>query len=85
MTIQVELSPETEARLLAAAAQHGLAPEQYAGDLLHEALAVKNTAFVTLTAKELHSMLEEAGEGFEGRPSLPTSAFTRDSFYEDRM
>ena len=32
MTIQLELDPETEARLTAQAIRHGVAPEQYAGE-----------------------------------------------------
>ena len=39
MTIQIELSPETEAHLAAVAQARGIASEKYAGNLLREALA----------------------------------------------
>ncbi len=39
MTIQeLELSPETEARLAAVAQARGVAPDKYAENLLHDAL-----------------------------------------------
>lgn len=83
MTIQVELSPETEARLAAAAQARGVAVEEYAGTLLREVLASPTTGTGKLTVDELHTMLKEIAEGSENLPQLPTSAFTRESFYED--
>ena len=85
MAIQVELSPETEARLAAAAQARGVAPEKYAGALLHEALASPDSGSGKLTLEELHTMLKEIAEGSENLPHLPTSAFTRESFYEGRL
>jgi hypothetical protein len=38
MTIQVELSPEVEARLAAEAVMQGIPVEEYAGKLLQDAL-----------------------------------------------
>ena len=74
MTIEVEVSPELEASLAAEAALHGMELKRYAGKLLEE----------RLPRDDLHAMLKEVGEGWESRPTLPTSAFTRESFYEDR-
>lgn len=84
MTIQVELSAETEARLAAAAQARGVALGKYAGTLLHEVLASPPTGFGKLTMDELHKMLGEIAEGSDKLPHLPTSAFTRESFYENR-
>lgn len=84
MTIQVELSFETQARLAAAAQAHGVAPEKYAGTLLYEMLASSPTGSGKLTVDELRHMLSEIAEGSNLLPHLPTSAFTRESFYEDR-
>lgn len=84
MTIQLELDPETEARLKAQAVRHGVAPEQYAHKFLRENLPPDASGTVKLTREGLHAMLKEVGEGWENRPTLPTSAFTRESFYEDR-
>jgi len=85
MTIQVELSTETQARLAAAAQAHGVAPEEYAGTLLYEMLASSPAGSGKLTADELHRMLNEIAEGSEKLPHHPTSAFSRQSFYEDRL
>jgi len=83
MTIQVELSPETEARLAAAAQARGVALEQYAATLLHGALVSSATGSGKLTVEEFHKMLRELAEGSEKLPQLPTSAFSRESLYED--
>ncbi len=87
MTLQLELNPETEAQLAAEAAQHGMAPEAYALKLIKGALPSQAYATGTgrLTVEEFHKMLAEISEGAENRPSLPTSAFSRESFYEDRL
>lgn len=84
MTIQVELSPETEARLAAAAQARGIAPEKYAGTLLQDVLASSAAGSGKLTVEEFHSMLHALAEGSERLPNIPTEAFTRESFYEDR-
>lgn len=84
MTIQVELDQETESRLKAQAERRGMAPEQFAGEFLRENLPPQLTGTGKLTHEELQAMLKEVGEGSENLPKLPTSAFTRESFYEDR-
>ena len=83
MTIQVELSSETEARLTAAAQARGVALEKYVGALLREVLTAAPAGSGKLTVDELHEMLSEIAEGSDKLPHLPTSAFTRESFYED--
>ena len=82
MTIQVELSPEAEARLATIAAQRGIAMQEYAGELLDSVLA-SGAAQNTLTVDEFHAMLGELRTGSEVLPKLPTSAFSRESIYED--
>ena len=83
MTIQVELSPEAEARLAAIAARRGVAMQTYAGSLLDSVLVSGNAATNTLTVDEFHAMLSELGSGSKILPKLPTSAFSRESIYED--
>lgn len=85
MTIQVELSPETESRLALAARACGVPPEKYAGNLLREVLASPGPGTGRLTVEELHTMLREIAEGSENLPILPASALERESFYEDRL
>jgi hypothetical protein len=84
MTIQVELNPEIEARLLAEASARGVAVEEYARELLREALHLSPSRRGHLTPEEAQEMLRALGEGSEKLPVLPDSAFSRESLYEGR-
>ncbi len=84
MTIQVELSPEVEARLAADALVRGMELEQYAGKLLAEAATPYAAGTGRLTREELRAMREELTRGSEKLPILPPEATERASFYEDR-
>ena len=81
MTIQVEISAEVEARLAAEAQSRGVSAEQYASLLIDRALLSESHKADTLSLVELRALLNEIGSGSEDRPSLPTSAFTRESIY----
>lgn len=83
MTIQVELSAEAEARLTAEAQAHGQPLNEYATSVLQKMFA-PTTPTGRLSHEELHIMLTELAEGSENLPKLPISAFSRESFYEDR-
>jgi hypothetical protein len=85
MTIKVELKPETEAWLVAAAQTHGLSVEEYAESLLRDALALQSGGSGQLSVEDVRGMLEAIAEGSDKLPKLPTSAFTRESFYEDSL
>jgi hypothetical protein len=84
MTIQIELSPESEARLVAEAQARGMAMEKYAGRLLQEILDSPASLCGNLTVEKFHAMLDVLARGSEGLPALPTESFTRASFYEGR-
>lgn len=84
MVIQIELSPEVEARLSAEAARRGVATEEYAGKLLEDALLPMTLGTGRLTADELRELTEELTRGSEKLPVLPPEATERESFYEDR-
>lgn len=84
MTIQIELTPETEAHLSAVAATEGLAIQEYVDRLVQGHLKPVPAPNGELTVEEFHKMLEEMGKGSENLPKLPTSAFSRESFYEGR-
>jgi len=84
MTIQVELKPEVEARLMAEAQAQGLPLEKVAERLLEQGLILQSGPQGQLTPEAFHSMLVALAEGSEKLPNLPTESFTRDSFYQDR-
>jgi hypothetical protein len=85
MTIQVELNPEMAARLVAGAQERGISVEQYAEALLKDAVALHSEPTGDLSVEELRAMLDAVAEGSNKLPNLPTSAFSRESFYEGRV
>lgn len=85
MTIRVDLSPETEARLVAEARAQGLPLEKVAERLLKEALTERPPSRGQMSVQEFHRMLDAMAEGSEKLPDLPTEGFSRGSFYEDRL
>lgn len=85
MTIRVDLSPETEARLKAEARAKGLPLEKVAEQLLHQALAEHTSPQGQMSVEEFHRMLDAMAEGSERLPDLPTEGFSRESFYEERL
>jgi len=80
----MKIQEKLPCRLAAQAVSHGIALQQYASKLLEEAAAARPAAGSKLTRESLHALLDRIGEGAENRPKLPTSAFTRESFYEER-
>lgn len=85
MTIRVDLSAETEQRLIAEARAKGLSVEGAAAQLLQEALSERTSPQGVLDVDEFHRMLEAMAQGSERLPDLPTESFSRESFYEDRL
>jgi hypothetical protein len=85
MTIRVELSAETEARLREEARVTGLPLEKIAEQLLAEVLNGRSLLRGQMSVEEFHQMLAGMAEGSEKLPDLPTESFSRESFYEDRL
>jgi hypothetical protein len=85
VTIRVDLSPDTEARLVAEARAQGLPLEIVAERLLKEALTERPVSRGQLSVEEFHRVLDAMAEGSEKLPALPTESFSRESFYEDRL
>lgn len=83
MTIQVEVSPEVEARLAAEASLRGMPLEEYAGKVLEENVPMR-TGTGILSPGDIERMTEELTRGSENLPVLPPEATERESFYEDR-
>jgi hypothetical protein len=84
MTIQLELDPETEARLKAQAIRHGVAPEQYAGEFLRDNLPNYATGTGRLKPGDVDEMTKVMTAGSEHLPILPPEVNDRASYYEDR-
>ena len=85
MTIQIELSPEVEARLTAAAVVRGVALEANAGQLLQQILAPYTLGTGVLTPEDVHVATKVITELSANLPVLPPEATERASYYEDRM
>jgi hypothetical protein len=84
MTIQVELDPETEARLKAQADRRGIAPEQYAVEFLREVLPLYSPGSGRLLPGDVERMTKVMTAGSENLPILPPEVNNRESYYEDR-
>jgi hypothetical protein len=85
MAIRVDLTSETEARLIAEARFLGVPLEKLAERLLTEALPGNPPPHGNMTVEGFHVMLESIAEGSENLPSLPAESFSRESFYEDQL
>jgi len=85
MTIRVDLTPETEARLIAEAQARGVSLEKLAERLLQDALTNGSVANGLMTVDDFHRMLAAIAEGSEALHDLSTENFTRESFYEGRV
>jgi hypothetical protein len=85
VTIRLELKPEFVERLSAEAKGRGIGLEEYAEMLLREAIATHSEPQGILSVGELHAMLHEIAKGSNKLPRVPTSAFTRESFYDGRV
>jgi hypothetical protein len=84
MTIQVEISPEAEARLSADAAVRSIALEKYASKLLEEAIPTYATGTSILSPGDVEELSRRLSEGSENLPVLPPEINNRESYYEDR-
>lgn len=82
MTIQVELSPEAEARLTAEAVVRGIALEIYAGYLLQQIAAVPAPGTGVLTPEDVRAATRALTDRSANLPVLPPDATERASFYE---
>jgi len=83
MTLQLELKPDVEANLKAQAASQGVALEHFALKVLEDQAARRPAKSGKLTVEGFNEMLRELAEGSETLPKLPTSAFSRESIYDE--
>ena len=81
--IQVELTPEVEARIKAQARAQGVEAESYVRSLIEN--AVLSTAIAPRRsgpARDMSAFFVAMAAGSDKIPQLPDEAFTRDSFYQ---
>ncbi len=81
MTVKVELKPEVAASLHAQAAARGISVEEYVRQVIEDQAGVQPAR--KATPEEIEAMLDELAEMGKDLPHLPSSAFTRDSIYQD--
>ena len=84
MTIQIELDPATEARLVAEAESRGLPVEEYATSLLRQSVPHDPRGTGRLTPEGFARMSEQMTKWSHKIPVLPPEATERESCYEDR-
>jgi hypothetical protein len=84
--LYVELAPEIEKRLVAAARAEGLAPETYASRLIAASIDARTDALISekhLSQEELDAVLDRLASRGDNMPHLPDEAYTRESLYQD--
>jgi hypothetical protein len=84
MTIQIELNQEFVERLSTEAKARGIGLEEYAEILLREAIGDRAEPHGVLSVGDLQAMLDAIAKGSDRLSKVPSSAFTRESFYEER-
>jgi len=82
--IQVELRPETEARLIAEAQARGIGVAQYAGAVLERAMFTLAPAeHAPGTPEEIAGWLNSLAQFSEKIPPMPDEVFSRAWIYQD--
>ena len=82
--IQVQLSPEVEARIQAEARAQGIEAASYLKILIEKAVRANPGASRQAgTARDMHAFFEAMAANSDKIPQLPDEAFTRESFYQD--
>jgi hypothetical protein len=84
MTIELELKAEVIERLSSEAKARGIGLEEYAETLLRQAMSLSSAPRKLLSVDDLHTMLAAMAQDAERLPKLATSAFSRESFYDER-
>jgi hypothetical protein len=81
MAIQVKLNPEMEARLAAEARASGIALEEYARQLLQEAIDSRPKRGFRASQDEFRSFLDAMASKAPNVPQLRTETFSREMIY----
>jgi hypothetical protein len=81
MTISLELKPEVEANLAAQARARGMLLDAYLQSVIEELAGTQTAGLASL--QEIESTLDALAEMGKHLPRLPSSAFSRESIYQD--
>ena len=81
MTVRLELKPDIEANLAAQARARGVGLDAYLQDVVEELARTKAAPPASL--QDLRATLDALAEMGRDLPRLPSSAFSRESIYQD--
>lgn len=81
MTVKLELKPEVEANLAAQARARGVPLDAYLQSVIEDLAGTESARPASL--QELQATLDALAEMGKGLPHLPSSAFDRESIYQD--
>jgi hypothetical protein len=81
MTLHVELKPQMEEELAAAAEANGMTIESYARQLLQEALASHPASRSRASREEFRRFLQELATDARSIPQLRAETFSRETIY----
>ena len=82
MTIRLALKPDVEASLAAQARVRGILLDAYLQSVIEDLAGAE--AVRPASIQDLEATLDALAEMGQGLPHLPSSAFTRESIYQDR-
>ena len=81
MTVRLEIKPEIEASLNAQAAAKGIPLDAYLQDVIEDIARAKAAPAANL--EEFRAALDTLAEMGKSLPHVPSSAFSRESIYQD--
>jgi hypothetical protein len=81
MTVRLEIKPDIEANLAAQARARGIPLDAYLQHAIEELAGAKAAPSASL--QDLQATLDALAEMGRGLPHLPSSAFSRESIYQD--
>lgn len=81
MTVRLELKPDVEANLTAQARARGVPLDAYLQGVIEDLARIETARPANL--QELRATLDALAEMGRGLPRLPSSAFDRESIYQD--
>jgi hypothetical protein len=82
--IQVQLRPETEARLTAAAQARGIEVAEYAGTVIEQAISMPlPSGRRPKTGEEITAWLDSLAQFSDKIPPMPGETFSREWIYQD--